>query len=333
MKNKNQISRRKFLKATTASCVALSLPTIALATLKNKSNVIKIGIISDLHQDVMHDGKERLSSFLQEMKQYQPNALLQLGDFAYPGDKNKEVIDLYNTANINSFHVIGNHDTDAGYTKKQCLDYWGMPGRYYVKNIEGISFIVLDGNDKGSPNHKGGYASYVGEEQWIWLKEQLQKIEGPIIIVSHQPLAGVMAIDNAEEIQEILSTASDKILLAINGHTHIDSLVRVKNVSYLHINSASYQWVGGNYKHNSYAQEVHDKYPWIASTCPYKDSLFATMTIDPTTYTVTIKGKKSEWVGKSPAQLGSDQHPTLTNGEEIAATIRNRTIEKAIKKQ
>mgnify|MGYP001946280201 CR=1 FL=1 len=332
MKQKNNYSRRNFIKITTASSIALALPSSALAIFENQDKPIKIGLIADLHNDVMHDGKERLSSFLKAMKQYRPDALVQLGDFAYPGDKNKEVIELFNNANKNTLHVIGNHDTDAGYTKQQCIDYWGMSGRYYVKKVNGISFIVLDGNDKGSPTYSGGYVSYIGEQQWMWLKEQLKIIDGPIIIVSHQPLAGAFAVDNAEEIQDILSTASDKILLCINGHTHIDSLVRIKNVSYLHINSASYQWVGGKYKHQSYSQEVHENFKFIDHTCPYKDSLFAEMTIDPITMTVKIEGRTSEWVGSSPAELGADQHPTLTNGEEIAAHIRNRNIEKVNKK-
>lgn len=326
--DKKQLGRRHFLKVTTASSLALALPNILMSQMNTNEKVVKIGLIADLHQDIMHDGKERLSAFLQSMEQFKPDAIMQLGDFAYPGDKNKEVIDMFNNAYDNTLHVIGNHDTDAGYTKQQCVDYWGMPAPYYKKNVNGITFIVLDGNDTGSPIYKGGYVSYVGEEQWVWLKEQLNTTQGPIIIVSHQPLAGAWAVNNGEEIREILSTASDRIILAINGHTHIDSLIRVKNIPYLHLNSASYQWVGGDFKHDSYSKEIHDEFPWIASTCPYKDSLFATITIDLANLTLKIEGKKSEWVGKSPAELGSDLHPDLINGEEIAAQIRDRHIEK-----
>ena len=326
--DKKQLSRRRFLKVTTASSLALTLPSILTSQFSSSEKVGKIGLIADLHQDIMHDGKERLSAFLQAMEQFKPDALIQLGDFAYPGDKNKEVIEMFNNAHNNTLHVIGNHDTDAGFTKQQCIDYWGMPSRYYKKNVSGITFIVLDGNDIGSPTYQGGYVSYVGEEQWVWLKEQLNNTEGPIIIVSHQPLAGAWAVDNAEEIQEILSSASDKIILAINGHSHIDSLIRIKNIPYLHLNSASYQWVGEDFKHNSYANEIHEEFPWISSTCPYKDSLFATLTVDLANQSLKIEGKKSEWVGNSPAELGVDAHPDLTNGEEVAARIRDRYIEK-----
>lgn len=260
------------------------------------------------------------------MEKVKPDAIMQLGDFAYPGDVNKEVIDMFNEAHPTKLHVIGNHDTDAGYKKEECIGYWGMSARYYAKQINGIWFLVLDGNDKGSPTYKGGYPAYIGPEQTDWLKQELKEIEGPVIVVSHQPLAGAMAVDNAEEIQDILSSASDKILLSINGHTHVDALLHINNVNYLHINSASYFWVGGNFKHESYPADIHRSHPWISSTCPYKEPLFATMTIDPRSATITVKGKKTEWVGKSPKDLGLTEDASLKVEEEIVPYIRNRRI-------
>ena len=119
--DKNYLNRRHFLKVTTASSLALALPNLLTSQFSSNEKLVKIGLIADLHQDIMHDGKERLTAFLQAMEQFNPDAILQLGDFAYPGDKNKEVIAMFNKAHNNSLHVIGNHDTDAGYTKQQCL--------------------------------------------------------------------------------------------------------------------------------------------------------------------------------------------------------------------
>jgi len=294
-------------------------------------NPVRIGAIADLHHDVMHDGLARTQAFVDSMKKSKPDAIIQLGDFAYPNSKNSDVITLFNQAHDKSLHVIGNHDTDSGHTKQQCLDIWGMPNRYYVQDINGLKLVVLDGNDSGSPEHQGGYASYIGPEQSQWLKDQLGKLEGPIIVVSHQPLAGSSAIDNASEIQSILADAADKVILAINGHSHIDDILRIKDVTYMHLNSASYQWVGGNYQHESYPKEVHAAYPWISYTCPYRHPLFATLTIDPKSLAIHIEGRQSEWVGKSPAQLGLDMDSSLTHGEQIVASIRNRVIERIAK--
>jgi calcineurin-like phosphoesterase family protein len=331
-KDFSNYSRRDFLATAATACVAFSIPKAAIAAVKKIAKQVTIGVITDLHQDVMHDAPQRLKVFLQHMKKIRPDALLQMGDFAYPGDINKEVIDLFNKAHTTRMHVIGNHDTDAGYKKEQCISYWGMPGRYYTQTVNGIAIIVLDGNDNGSPTHKGGYASYINPEQIAWLKEKLNEVTEPVIIVSHQPLAGERAIDNAAELQEILSGYSHKILMSINGHSHINSLLHIKGVNYLHINSASYFWVGGKYLHDTYPKEMLKDHKYLSHICPYKDALFATVTIDPVTLTLSIKGSGSEWIGQSPAALGYNEMETATIGEEIAPKINDRKIEKVIKK-
>lgn len=328
MNSKTLLSRRDFLRTSTLTSLAFALPGTAFAGLRHLDGPVKLGLIADLHQDIMHDGLQRMQAFVTEMAIQRPDALVQLGDFAYPNAANKAVIDLFNGAHDLSLHVIGNHDTDAGHTKAQCLEVWGMPHRYYAQDIAGLRLLVLDGNDTGSPTHKGGYASYVGPEQQEWLKAELARAEGPVIVISHQPLAGTIAVDNAREIQEILETAADKIVLAINGHSHIDHLLRIGRITYMHLNSASYHWVGGRFQHESYSEAVHAAHPNISYTCPYRNSLFATLTVDPRTLSLRIEGQQSEWVGASPAALGADSYPELLVGEAIAPRIRDRNIER-----
>jgi Icc protein len=319
-------NRREFISGMLATGIVLQIPGTVMAMFPAKAKVIKAGLITDLHQDVIHNGSERLHVFLSHVKKINPDFIMQMGDFAYPNDKNKALIDEFNQAHPVALHVIGNHDTDSGHTKEQCLRYWKMPARYYTKEINGVCFIILDGNDKGSPGHKGGYPSYINDEQKIWLQQQLKQTDKPIVIVCHQPLAGALAVDNAAEIQDILSGASDKILLAINGHTHIDCQLFIKGVNYVHINSASYFWVGDKYKHNSYPEEIHKDHPWISYTCPYEDALFTTLTIDPSLGIIHIDGKKSNWVGQSPEQLNYVDATGLSAGKEIVPFISKRKI-------
>jgi predicted phosphodiesterase len=316
------MKRREFLSATIGASLILPIASTLLAATTNKKK-ISVGIMTDLHQDVMHDGPIRLQAFLNEMKRNRPDAIMQMGDFAYPNEKNRDLIESFNNAHQNRLHVIGNHDTDAGHKKEEVISFWGMPNRYYSKEINGIWFIILDGNDKGSPKHKGGYPAFIGEEQTNWLKQQLIEIKGPIIVVSHQPLAGPMSVDNAEDIQKILSSASDKILVAINGHTHIDSLLDINGIRYVTINSASYFWVGSEFRHEMYSKEIHAAHPYIASTCPYSEPLFTVLTIDFKGGTIKIDGKKGDWVGKSPTELGYTDKTTIKVGAEIVPFIRS----------
>lgn len=324
------LDRRNFIRKSLQTGIVLSVPQIALHASDQLKGRIKVGMITDLHQDIMHDGPVRMRAFLDRMKKLRPDGLLQLGDFAYPGDKNKQVIDMFNGGHQLRMHVIGNHDMDAGYTKDQCVQYWGMPHRYYSHMVGGICFVVLDANDKGSPAYKGGYHSFIGQEQVDWLERTLQEINTPVVIVSHQPLAGASAVDNAAQIQQLLSKHTKKILLALNGHTHINAAFEVDGINYVHINSASYYWVGGKYKHDSYPKELVKDHEWIAYTCPYKDALFSVLTIDPVKCTVTIEGSSSNWVGDSPEELGYQSTESILSNEMITPVISNRKFNKPV---
>lgn len=319
-------SRRFFLKVSSTTACSLVVRDCQSKSFDDLTKEIRIGLIADLHHDLMHDGMERMDSFIKAMEARHCDATIQLGDFAYPNEKNKTIIDLFNSSSRQVLHVIGNHDTDSGHTKQHCLKIWGIPSPYYVAKVDYLNLIVLDGNEKGSPTYKGGYASYIGKTQKDWLEVQLNSLEGPCVVISHQPLAGPDEIDNAEEIRRVLSSHTDKVLLAINGHTHIDALVEIDHIQYLHVNSASYRWVGGNHQHESYSKEVHKRYPWISSTCPYKDSLFAFMRMIPAEKRIEISGRVSQWVGASPEDLSVSIGDGLRNGVEVSPRISDRVI-------
>ncbi len=328
MKNSKKLSninRRQFLESSMKAGIALSMPVHLSDLLTDK---IEIAVITDLHQDIMHDAPARLSVFLDAARRFKPDALLQMGDFAVPKEVNRDIISQFNKAHAQSLHVLGNHDTDGGFTQQQTMSMWGMPDRYYSKSVRGIRFIILDGNEKGSPIHKSGYPSYIGKQQVSWLKDQLSETKEPVIVVSHQPLAGPMAIDNADVLQEVLSQFSDKILLAINGHTHIDGAYLVDNVNYVHINSASYFWAGDPYKHESYSKSIHETHPWIAYTFPYQEALFTRLTINPGKRIISIEGKKSKWQGKSPSELGYKINDLQLKEDNIVPYIGRRSFKR-----
>ncbi|WP_276481467.1 metallophosphoesterase family protein [Paraflavitalea pollutisoli] len=317
----SNLHRRSFIRQAAAAGFSLAVPALAQA-LVGRQPRLSVGLITDLHQDVMHDGLERMKAFVGAMQTTNPDAIMQLGDFAYPTVKNQPVIDLFNQAHPTRLHVIGNHDTDSGFTHAQCVSVWGMSAPYYTQVVNGFRFIILNGNEKGSPAHKGGYPAYIGPAQTTWLQQQLSEGTEPIIVVSHQPLVGYLAVDNAAAIQQLLTAARHRVVLAINGHTHVDQLQYVDDVPYLTINSASYFWVGQNFIHDSYAPDIHKAYPWISRTCPYKEALFTTLTIDPKKMTITLLAKQSEWVGQSPEQLGFNEQKPLQLGKDIVPFIR-----------
>jgi Icc protein len=296
-------SRRDFLKTSSVSVLSFAIPESMLGLFSSEERV-KIGLISDLHVDVIHDGKERLQIFLDQMNFEKPKALIQMGDFAIPKPENFELIQSFNSAHSKAFHVLGNHDMDEGFSREEAAKAFGMSSCFYSTELGSIQLIVLDGNEPGGPIKQGVYDSYIGPSQQAWLIDELDKAQKPVLIVSHQPIAGIYPLVNALEIQSILSRFSSKILLAINGHAHVDQHIEVGGVNFVHINSASYYWVGEKLQHESLSSAIHGKYPSLKFTCPYLDPLFALLTIDPKSRKVSIQGRKTEWIGPSPVELG-----------------------------
>lgn len=300
---KTSNSRRNFLKTSSVSLLSFAIPESMLG-LFSSGEKLKIGLISDLHVDIIHDGKERLQIFLNQMQLEKPDALIQMGDFAIPKPENFELIQSFNAAHQRAFHVLGNHDLDEGFSREEAVKTLGMSKSYYSEDLGQIQLIVLDGNDPGGPTKQGIYDSYIGPRQQAWLINELELASKPVLIVSHQPIAGIYSLVNALEIQGILSQFSSKILLAINGHAHVDQHIEIDGVHYVHINSASYYWVGEKLKHESLSSEIHGNYPSLQFTCPYLDPLFALLTINPKSRKISIQGRKTEWIGPSPLELG-----------------------------
>ena len=69
MKKKSIPSRRNFFRTTGIAAISIILPRRVMACLERIKKPIKLGMIADLHQDVMHDGRARLKAFLDAMKE------------------------------------------------------------------------------------------------------------------------------------------------------------------------------------------------------------------------------------------------------------------------
>jgi hypothetical protein len=298
------LDRRSFIKSTVLTSFSLALPSSILKLWAGQTENLRLGLIADLHRDAIHDSDLRLQTFLKEVNRVEVHAKIQLGDFAIPKPANTSFIASFNQGNIPAYHVLGNHDMDEGYSKEQAIQAFGMPSAYYAQVIQGVRILVLDGNEPGSPTTNGGYASYIGKVQQDWLNQQLEDSKEPVIVISHQPIAGIYTIDNAVENQNLLSAHASKIILAINGHAHVDQFLKVGGVSYLHLNSASYYWVGEKHTHLSLDAKIHAAYPSLAFTCTYAAVLFGVLTLDRKAKKLTLMGRKSSWIGPSPLELG-----------------------------
>ena len=274
---------------------------------------IKMGMCTDVHLPTMHDSEYRMTTFINAMKAEHPDFIIELGDFEIPEPKFAYLVDIWNSFPGEKFHVIGNHEMDGGTSKEKAVAYLKMKGPYYSFDRNGFHFIVLDGNDKKNPLVKG-YQQFIGPEQLKWLKDDLSKTQHLTIIFSHQGLSRVegaeeaYGIDNFAEVQEVLNqhnsqNRSKKVIACFNGHSHYDYAENLKGIWYITITSMAYHWLGDNYVKIRYSQEVDKNFKWIKYTAPFKEPLFTVVEIS-SKGTIKIAGKKSEWVGPTPWDLG-----------------------------
>lgn len=324
MKPKKEIpvrTRREFIKLTSIGGMAMVLPLDVFSSQFTREN-IEIGLIADVHQDIMHDGEQRISEFINTAHKRRPDFIIQLGDFALPRPQNQSFLDIWNSYKGHKFHVLGNHDMrDFGFTREQTMTWWNMKERYYSFDKKGVHFIVLDGNDP-NPKPWSGYDRFIGDEQKNWLIQDLKNTTNPTIVFSHQTLQLESdGITNMQEIRSILENANtnagfNKVLCCLSGHTHTDYMMNINGIYYVQINSASYRWVGSKYETIRFSKEVDQQFGNIKKTIPYKESLFTFMTIK--NNKIIIEPRKTEFVGPGPDELGI---PEQSSQDPIVPTI------------
>lgn len=223
---------------------------------------IRLGMITDVHQDVMHDGVERLSAFVSAMQQAGVDTIAQLGDFCVPHPRNDSFLAAWNQFPGKKLHVLGNHDMDGGYRREQTVEYYGCPARYYSTSVGDLQVIVLDGND---PDGRPGYPCNVGDEQQEWLRQELAEHRRPTIVLIHQPIdAYDRHVRSAPQVRAILSAAKlesghRQVLGVFAGHAHLDYLRVTDGIPHFQLNSASYYWV--SQQHENYGPEIQKQHP------------------------------------------------------------------------
>lgn len=235
------------------------------------------------------------------------------------------IISAYKNFEKPSYHVIGNHDCDVC-SKQEVLEYYGANYEpYYSFDVGGFHFVVLDNNNyvidgKEYSYERGNYFNesyrdkkpfpYVPKVQLAWLKDDLAKTKNPTIVFSHYTLESTTHDNFSDEVKQnicelmdILNSAPSGAYMSIYGHTHIEDLYRVGKFWHYSVNSLSNCWLGSLYPClNRYTPEIDEKFPNIRYVAPYKDAVFAIIEMDDDG--AMVKGVKSEFVGKTPEELG-----------------------------
>ena len=118
-------TRREAIRSVGSAALTLALAGNTKGKSCEIGGVVKLGVIADLHGGLAVDAEHRLNEFLRSMKSAKVDALVQLGDFAFPNAKHQRFADRLNNASDSVIHVIGSHEFDYGLKRNDCFKAWG----------------------------------------------------------------------------------------------------------------------------------------------------------------------------------------------------------------
>ena len=318
LNQRHRLTRRTFLRR-----VAPLPLLLAAAPAFGGPRRLRFGLISDVHQDVMHDGVQRVSAFVADMEASGADFIIQLGDFCQPQPRNAPFLAAWNAFDGRRYHVLGNHDMDGGAAREKTVAFYGMPARHYTFDAGPMRGIVLDGNDPGGAAR--GYRRFIAADQQAWLRRELEQTDRPVCLFIHQPLDNsASGVENGEAVRAILQRAEaarpGTVLAVFAGHFHQDYALHAEGIHYVQVNSASYVWLPAAAARETYPPEVHRAHPYLRHVAAYRDPLWALATLDLDRGELVLEGRRSEWVGPDPWERGAPeaQYPRDKNRPAIS---------------
>lgn len=270
---------------------------------------VRFGMISDIHPDMLPDGRERVRAFVTAMQAARVDFVIQLGDFCWPAPGNRPYLQAWKEYQGPAYHVLGNHDMDEGYTREQTVAFCGMPAMHYSFDSGPIRGIVLDGNEPGG--NATGYRRFIGLEQLAWLERELKVADRPSLVFIHQPFDAELpdGLENSAAVRGVLERAErsrpGSVIAVFSGHLHMDYERRVNGIRYVQINSAAYWWLNNPAaRRETYPPEAHKKHRYLTHVAAYRDPLWAVVTLDFARGELVLEGRRTEWVGPDPWARG-----------------------------
>lgn len=251
-------------------------------------------------------------------------------------DEKVAVRELVQRTGLKMYGVLGNHDMDSCDKATACR-YWNMPGSHYSFVEGGVRFFALDTNyiqtDEGMIdfdhcNYRGVPGNLVGfltEKQLTWLETEILASDEPCVLLSHAALGDdMLCAHDRERLYAMIARVNRerrRVILALNGHNHVDGMSVRCGVPFISINSASNIWIGHQYDAVRYSETISRVYPHIKGCAPYRDALFAIFQIDDDG--IVMKGRETGFVGPSPQELG---FPAEKSYFPPAPIIRSRRL-------
>ncbi|MFA6052660.1 MAG: metallophosphoesterase [Methylobacter sp.] len=267
-------SRRNFIKTAGALAIGSTLPlSLVELAFADSSQNFTFAYISDAHIQHIKDNRfvrnwdRGLIRAVAETNLLvpKPDFVMFGGDLAQLGSKPEldHGAEILSALHGEVRHVMGEHDyyLDLG-------EYWEklFGPQYYSFDHKGVHFIVLnsiktydDWTFKRWPtaeqrmlemaglDNPNGSPFMVGEEQRLWLKNDLAKVakDTPVVVFSHSPLQKIYKgwnfwTEDADQVQALLKPF--KKVSVIYGHVHQIQYNQIGNISFNSVMATAWPW-------------------------------------------------------------------------------------------
>src|SRR5690606_36766234 len=197
----------------------------------------------------------RLQAFINAMIETKPDFIVQLGDFCVPRPANQVIMDIWSKFTGPKHHVIGNHDSDGGFSHDEVVRFWNARDKYYSFDFNGYHFVILNGNEIVRFDQFNSNPNSISVEQRHWLRDDIDQTELPVSVFCHKALDNDFdGLKEGNMLRIRFERASQKagvqkVRLVLSGHHHEDYLNVYNDIHYLQINSISYQFARSGRKY------------------------------------------------------------------------------------
>ena len=224
-----------------------------LSSEEGSKPLLSVGLITDLHYaDKPEHGTRfyrealgKLDEAVGHFNRVRPAFVVELGDLIDQAESAEQELawlgtieQHYAKLEMPRHYLLGNHCVGT-LTKADFLAHTGFGKEtYYTTTHSGVKFIGLDAcfRGDGKPYGAGNFDwkdSNIPASEIAWLKAELAKAAGPVIVLAHQRLDNNAnhSVKNAAAVREVLES-SGKVLAVFQGHSHKNDYQQINSIHY-----------------------------------------------------------------------------------------------------
>lgn len=219
---------------------------------KEKTKSVDFGLLSSVEYG--HETTEKLDSAVADFNAWDPDFVIELGDFIDRVGSNHDqaladldtIENVYDNLSMDRYYGFGNHDLDY-ISKTEFISHTGMSDKYYSFDKGDYHFVVLDqcyrSDDDSDDFDSGNFdynIAYIPPNERTWLINDLDNTLKKTIIFLEYHIVNTSGgsptnkITNADTVKTILEN-SGKVIAVFGGQSGSNDKNTVNGIDYYRI--------------------------------------------------------------------------------------------------